>query len=900
MEYYDYEKMSREDLISLLRIQRLRTKKLEEELQNKDLSKNLSKLDFSFEKIMDVISEGVIVQNKQGEIIYSNKSSQEILKLTREQLFGRSFLDPYWKIIDQHGNILTYEEHPIQETFEKKIQISDFILGLIYKDEQITWIQLSTYPILKTHSNEVEGVISCFYDITEQVQTNKELIKYKDFMENALKATEMGIWSWNVQTNELEWSPELYKFLELDPEDYKISYEKYQAMIHPEDEERINQAVREALQSESGEYFIQHRILNIRNETVWIEIRGKVRRDQNQIPVKMEGTAINITEKIQKENALKSQAFLLNETGKIAKVGGWEIYVDTNEIFWTAETYNIFEIPEETEINIDIFLEVFQKKDQALLKRKIDLATFERLKFQEEFEISVGGKTKWVKVIGIPQVEFSRVTKIFGTVQDTTNIKQSERSLKQSEERFQTFYDLASEGICIFSSEYKILDTNPAFAYMVDYEPSSLIGKDLREYLTTESFFNLQIAISSGETFEDELFLLLVRKSKREIPTQTKYRMIYYKNEFVYIASFLDITFYKEAEYLRKLNAEISMQNELINKQKIELEHALKNLQETQAKLIVQEKLASLGQLIAGIAHEINNPVGAISASNKNNEDILASLKEELPEIIKIFTEDLELLSLFFEIYNQHYDYQQTLSSLELRQKKRELASLLKNYNIEDPYTVADIMVDLGIFNLEEKYLPIYKNLTILQFLFSFISLHRNNKIIQVAHTRTSKIIYALKNYSRVNFKGEKILTDIKENIETVLTLYYNQLKSTVEVVKEFEDLPKIYCYPEDLLQVWTNLIYNSLQAMQFHGKITIRTKKIDDMILVSITDTGHGIPESIQEKIFEPFFTTKPPGEGSGLGLDIVKRIIEKHSGKIEVKSKPGDTTFFVWLPIS
>jgi two-component system NtrC family sensor kinase len=108
-----------------------------------------------------------------------------------------------------------------------------------------------------------------------------------------------------------------------------------------------------------------------------------------------------------------------------------------------------------------------------------------------------------------------------------------------------------------------------------------------------------------------------------------------------------------------------------------------------------------------------------------------------------------------------------------------------------------------------------------------------------------------------------------------------------------------VFCYPDELNQVWTNLIHNALQAMDYKGILTINATQQDTKVIITITDTGKGIPREIQDKIFEPFFTTKPTGEGSGLGLDIVQKIIEKHEGEIEVESMPGKTTFTVSLPI-
>ncbi len=143
------------------------------------------------------------------------------------------------------------------------------------------------------------------------------------------------------------------------------------------------------------------------------------------------------------------------------------------------------------------------------------------------------------------------------------------------------------------------------------------------------------------------------------------------------------------------------------------------------------------------------------------------------------------------------------------------------------------------------------------------------------------------------------VKTNLIDGIETVLTLYHNQLKQGVEVIRNFNEIPQIMCFADELNQVWTNILHNALQAMHHKGKLQIGVKLLDGFIVTGITDSGSGIPPEIKDKIFQPFFTTKPAGEGSGLGLDIVKRIIDKHKGKIEVESVPGKTTFSIYLPV-
>jgi signal transduction histidine kinase len=143
--------------------------------------------------------------------------------------------------------------------------------------------------------------------------------------------------------------------------------------------------------------------------------------------------------------------------------------------------------------------------------------------------------------------------------------------------------------------------------------------------------------------------------------------------------------------------------------------------------------------------------------------------------------------------------------------------------------------------------------------------------------------------------------SDLREGLETVVTIYQNQIKHGIELVREFEALPPVRCLPDELNQVWTNLVHNALQAMDHKGKLTLGLRRDGDNALVSVTDTGCGMTPEVRERIFDAFFTTKPAGEGTGLGLDIVRKIVEKHGGRILVDSEVGQgSTFTVSLPIA
>lgn len=342
-----------------------------------------------------------------------------------------------------------------------------------------------------------------------------------------------------------------------------------------------------------------------------------------------------------------------------------------------------------------------------------------------------------------------------------------------------------------------------------------------------------------------------------------------------------------------------SLQKNLIQKND-ELACTLEQLKATQEELIQSEKMAALGQLIAGIAHEINTPLGAIRSSAGNIANFLNQILEQFPILFP--TLSLQEKQDFLALLQRSIQQDINISTKEERQFKRALKRELETLEIEDPEQMSDLLVMMGIYNQIEVFIPLLKSsesLQILEMAYKITELKRGTATINTATEKASKVVFALKTYARYDRSEKMALSDLAVGIDTVLVLYQNQLKQGVEVTKNYENLPPLLCYPDELNQVWINIIHNALQAMDYRGSLTIDVVQIDRQAKISITDSGKGIPAEIKSKIFQPFFTTKPPGEGSGLGLDIVKKIIEKHSGRIEVESQPGKTTFTVFLPI-
>jgi signal transduction histidine kinase len=330
-----------------------------------------------------------------------------------------------------------------------------------------------------------------------------------------------------------------------------------------------------------------------------------------------------------------------------------------------------------------------------------------------------------------------------------------------------------------------------------------------------------------------------------------------------------------------------------------ELGRALAELQAAQNQLVLSEKMAALGQLVANIAHEINTPLGAIRASSDNSAKALGEFLEVLPKLFRELEGDRQ--KYFLILMEKSINSNNVFNTKEKRQFKREIAKILEAYEISNARRIADSLIDMKIYGEIEDILPIFKepnNEELLAAAYNLSRLQINGKNIITAVERASKVVFALKNYARYDQSGEKQLVQITEGIETILELYHNQLKQGVEVIRTYQELPPIWCYPDELNQVWTNLIHNAIQAMKGKGTLEIEVSQQGGNVEVTVIDSGSGIAPEIQDKIFDPFFTTKPPGEGSGLGLDIVRKIIEKHEGTINVESRPGRTKFMVCLP--
>ncbi|AYR09885.1 ATP-binding protein [Leptospira borgpetersenii] len=330
-----------------------------------------------------------------------------------------------------------------------------------------------------------------------------------------------------------------------------------------------------------------------------------------------------------------------------------------------------------------------------------------------------------------------------------------------------------------------------------------------------------------------------------------------------------------------------------------------RELENAQSQLIMSEKMASLGIMVAGIAHEINTPAGVINGAADNLDQNMNYLIQNIFDIV-LLAKHRKLrknfkLALFHLLRDKKCSELDSKEKFRLKNKlKEEMKSM--NFNPSLNSELSNFIIENQIGE-ERKYIynVILKNDDRGYLMLKNAShINRNIKNIRYAIRNIVRIVKALKSYSHLDQSKTLSSANITEGIEDTLVILHNQIKYGIKVVRNFQEIPSVICNPDELNQVWTNLIQSAIQALKGKGKIEISVFPQNGFIVVEIEDDGPGIPLKIQDRIWDPFFTTKDQGEGTGLGLGIAKGIVEKHKGKITLTSNPGKTTFRIELPIN
>ena len=412
-------------------------------------------------------------------------------------------------------------------------------------------------------------------------------------------------------------------------------------------------------------------------------------------------------------------------------------------------------------------------------------------------------------------------------VQQHEQLNQLFNTVEQGKREWEAILDCIKDMVVLVDGHGRIKRCNKALAELTGKGYLELIGRDIQEVfkkclLPLDDLFR-----QGGEVFHklsERWFLMNI------------YRLNGGQDEGGAVITLYDYTSLKE------LTHKLEESNKLLELKGSQLEEAYAILKATQLKILQQEKMASIGQLAAGVAHEINNPIGFISSN--------------LRTLQKYFTK----LSDFISIQDQ---------ALQAIGNRASQESISEAWAAKKLGYISEDVGDLITESLDGA-------------------------------ERVRKIVQDLKTFSRVD-ESEWMFANLVECLESTINIVWNEIKYKATLVRNFAELPPVQCYPHQLSQVFMNLLINAAQAIEREGQITLKAWQEDETVLFSFTDTGSGIPEANLSQIFEPFFTTKEVGKGTGLGLGLSYEIVKKHQGEILVESEEGKgTTFTVRIPIN
>ncbi|CAB1369329.1 PAS domain S-box protein [Denitratisoma oestradiolicum] len=440
--------------------------------------------------------------------------------------------------------------------------------------------------------------------------------------------------------------------------------------------------------------------------------------------------------------------------------------------------------------------------------------------------------------------EQGRISNYVTTMTDLTTIRRMEESLRENEEKFRSISASAHDGIVMLDENAAITFWNGAAENIFGYSVEEALGQDVHELVTPERFrpaaregFAGFKTTGQGAAIGGSREVMARRKGGAEFPLEMSISAVRHKDKWLSIGIARDISARKQAE------AEEKARLEQLSRTNHELKILNTKLEQAQNQLLQSEKMASIGMLAAGVAHEINNPIGFI----KSNMQSLERYTEDLMRVVSAYERAEVSLPERSDIFEELHEVK---DQIEFDYVKQDIRALIAE----------------SLQGLE----------------------------------RVTKIVVDLKNFSHMESKDQWTMDDIHSGIESTLNVIWNELKYTCEVKKEYGQLPLVECVISQLNQVFMNLLVNAAQAIEGKGIITIRTGTEGEMIWVEIADTGKGIAAENLGNIFDPFYTTKPVGKGTGLGLSVSYGIIQKHHGRITVESETSQgTKFRVWLPI-
>ncbi|MEQ8971492.1 MAG: PAS domain S-box protein [Coleofasciculus sp. C1-SOL-03] len=781
------------------------------------------------------------------QILYFNRKIQNLLGYTPEDVIQ---MEDDLLVTLMHPDDLPRILHHFQhlETAQAD-QVFDLEYRIKHKNGEWRWLSSRETVFTWNQEGKPEQILGTATDISDRKQAEAALRESEERWQLALQGNQDGIWDWNITTGQALISDRYREILDYDDDQFELDFQGWQNRLHPDDLSLVNQSLQDYLAQKIPHYAIEYRFRCQDGTYKWLQSRAQALWDDAGYPVRLVGSTRDITERKQAEEQLRYQKELLQKIFDHIPVMIC-FYDATGHIrLVNREVERVLGWDKAELDTIDLLTECYPNPTDR--QKVLDFMFKASGKWQD---FSLRTKNGQILETSWANIRLSDGTSI-GIGQDITERKRAEIKLRKSEERWQLALKGNNDGIWDYNliTHEHFLSPRCLEILGYDYETINTFDKWM-SYIHSDHVSLVQ------DTFERHL--------NRETPDYSlEYQMRCQDGSYKWVlvrgqahwdelgnpvravGSITDITERKQAEERERQKTR-------------ELEFTLNQLKRTQTQLIQAEKMSSLGQMVAGIAHEINNPTSFIYGN------------------IEPATEYAQTLLHLVQLYRQHY-----------------------------PEPVSAIAEELDSIDLDFISYDFPKLLT---------SMREGAK-------RITKIVQSLRNFSRLD-EAEYKRVDIHQGIDNTLLLLQHRLKQQssrpqIHLIKDYCQLPKVKCYPGQLNQVFMNILSNAIDALEdklesdlnFEPKIWIRTAVIPGeegskdsenqggaKVVIYMGNNGAEIPTEVYQRIFDPFFTTKPVGKGTGLGLSISYQIVvERHGGELRCDSTPGKgTEFAIELP--
>ncbi len=765
---------------------------------------------------------------------------------------------------------------------------------------------------LKDLANVLQTQKAANEELTENLESQVQLktehlqLAFND-LNTAQEIAQFANFSYDTENDQWKGSENLSKLLGLEPNTPGI-FQPLLTCISKSDIEALEKQLRKAIK-ETHRFEIQLQWTRpIDYKVIWLDCIAYVYLGPNRKAI-IRGVVKDFTSKRQQQEEL----FILSNVAK--RTSNLVILTDTHRrIQWVNESvlkvtgYSLEELIGKTP-------KIFQsdRSDRQEIEKINNALSEVRPVWAEIINVGKSGREYWISINIVPLFnDKGEHTGFMAVETETTERKELEL---QREQTIRLLEESKSEIAKINSElEEKVEErtrTIKNLALFPEQNPNPVLEFDIRNkrisYKNVAAESHLGILLN--ESFERILgkfqidtntYTLLAETNETSINGSTYEVNLFKIGEDEVLRVYLhDVTVRKQHEQqLAQLIAQLQ-QTETDLKSKTEaLQYSLQELERTQSDLINKERLSTLGVLIAGIAHEINTPLGAIKASGENLKALFSSGLIEL--IPQVNPSDLETAMQLFKAASFI-----NVSTVEERKLVQQLSVEIGQLGIDarPAQKYARSFVQMGVYTIDETSRGILLSDgadIILQLALNLVLIFKSIQTTTISADQGSKVVRALNTFAHGNLASTATEFNLHENIETVVTIFWNKIKqgSTVEL-----NIPKdvtLFGLAEEMTQVWTNIINNALHASGNSCSIRFDYRETENDKIIEVSNNGPQIPPSIIDRIFDPFFTTKSRGEGTGLGLNIVHGIIEKHKGTIRCESDARSTTFIITLPLN